>query len=88
MIYTQPSCVPKYRFRQYDLWDRCTDTHPEFDQVLTIGISDPKRDWFFAHVDRCFLLFFTISLEANVKTLHLYENESQNPLSLKVNVVP
>ncbi|KAA8520092.1 hypothetical protein F0562_014348 [Nyssa sinensis] len=40
------------RFRQYGLWDRYTDIHPEFDQAFTIAISDPKKDWFFAHVDR------------------------------------
>ncbi|KAE7995405.1 hypothetical protein FH972_000208 [Carpinus fangiana] len=40
------------KFRQYGLWDRYTDIHPELDQVFTIGISDPKKDWFFAHTDR------------------------------------
>ncbi|KAL5578826.1 hypothetical protein UlMin_011268 [Ulmus minor] len=40
------------KFRQYGLWDRYTDTHPELDQTFTIGVSDPKKDWFFAHVDR------------------------------------
>ncbi|KAI5571006.1 hypothetical protein BDE02_11G064800 [Populus trichocarpa] len=40
------------KFRQYGLWDRYTDVHPEYDQTFTIGISDPKKDWFFAHVDR------------------------------------
>ncbi|KAL9384242.1 hypothetical protein Peur_024565 [Populus x canadensis] len=40
------------KFRQYGLWDRYTDVHPESDQTFTIGISDPKKDWFFAHVDR------------------------------------
>ncbi|KAG2688325.1 hypothetical protein I3760_09G090300 [Carya illinoinensis] len=54
------------KFRQYDMWDRCTDTHPEFDQVLTIGISDPKRDWFFAHVDR---LSITWKIQFNLDSL-------------------
>lgn len=34
------------------MWDRYTDMHPTSDQVFTIGINDPKKDWFFAHVDR------------------------------------
>lgn len=46
--------VSHYRYRQYGLWDRYTDVHPEFDQTFTIGSSNPKTDWFFAHVDRCF----------------------------------
>ncbi|XP_073314087.1 uncharacterized protein [Primulina huaijiensis] len=40
------------KFRQYGLWDRYTDMHPSSDQVFTVGINDPKKDWFFAHVDR------------------------------------
>ncbi|KAJ7967711.1 Rhamnogalacturonate lyase [Quillaja saponaria] len=40
------------KYRQYGLWDRYTDIHPEVDQVFTVGVSDPKKDWFFAHVDR------------------------------------
>ncbi|XP_028054819.1 uncharacterized protein LOC114259026 [Camellia sinensis] len=40
------------KFRQYGLCDRDTDIHPESDQVFTIGVNDPKKDWFFAHVDR------------------------------------
>ncbi|KAL7142803.1 hypothetical protein ABFS83_08G148900 [Erythranthe nasuta] len=40
------------KFRQYGLWDRYTDVNPKYDQVFTIGVSDPKKDWFFAHVDR------------------------------------
>ncbi|PON82598.1 Rhamnogalacturonate lyase [Trema orientale] len=40
------------KYRQYGLWDRYSDVHPEFDQTFTIGINDPKKDWFFAHVDR------------------------------------
>lgn len=41
-----------FRYRQYGLWDRYTDVNPKTDQVFTIGVSDPKKDWFFAHVDR------------------------------------
>lgn len=44
--------VVSYRYRQYGLWDRYTDIHPESDQVFSIGISDSKKEWFFAHVDR------------------------------------
>ncbi|CAN6690149.1 unnamed protein product [Malus baccata var. baccata] len=40
------------KYRQYGLWDRYTDVHPELDQTFTIGSSNPKTDWFFAHVDR------------------------------------
>ncbi|PIN22367.1 Rhamnogalacturonan endolyase [Handroanthus impetiginosus] len=40
------------KFRQYGLWDRYTDIHPKSDQVFTVGVNDPKKDWFFAHVDR------------------------------------
>ncbi|XP_038690529.1 rhamnogalacturonate lyase-like [Tripterygium wilfordii] len=40
------------KFRQYGLWDRYTDIYPDTDQIFTIGVSDPKKDWFFAHVDR------------------------------------
>ncbi|KAL5775330.1 hypothetical protein ACOSP7_012887 [Xanthoceras sorbifolium] len=57
-----PDVNPKYvnklflnspeKYRQYGLWDRYTDLHPQSDQVFTVGISDPKKDWFFAHVDR------------------------------------
>nr|XP_017237060.1 PREDICTED: probable rhamnogalacturonate lyase B isoform X2 [Daucus carota subsp. sativus] len=57
-----PDVNPKYvnklflhsteKYRQYGLWDRYTDMHPESDQAFTIGINDPKKDWFFAHVDR------------------------------------
>ncbi|KAF8391533.1 hypothetical protein HHK36_023838 [Tetracentron sinense] len=40
------------KFRQYGLWDRYTDIHPEFDQTFTIGVNDSKKDWFFAQVNR------------------------------------
>ncbi|GFZ03241.1 rhamnogalacturonate lyase family protein [Actinidia rufa] len=40
------------KYRQYGMWDRYTDIHPESDQVFTIGINNPTKDWFFAHVDR------------------------------------
>ncbi|KAF3580041.1 hypothetical protein DY000_02034145 [Brassica cretica] len=40
------------RFRQYGLWDRYSDLYPENDLVYTIGLSNYRRDWFFAHVTR------------------------------------
>ncbi|XP_057794981.1 probable rhamnogalacturonate lyase B [Salvia miltiorrhiza] len=40
------------KYRQYGLWDRYTDLNPKSDQIYTIGVSDAKKDWFFAHVDR------------------------------------
>ncbi|XP_057512863.1 rhamnogalacturonate lyase B-like [Actinidia eriantha] len=40
------------KYRQYGMWDRYTDIHPDSDQVFTIGINNPTKDWFFAHVDR------------------------------------
>ncbi|OMO57563.1 hypothetical protein COLO4_35295 [Corchorus olitorius] len=40
------------RFRQYGLWDRYTELYPDGDLVYTIGVSDYRRDWFFAHVVR------------------------------------
>ncbi|KAK6917277.1 Rhamnogalacturonan lyase, domain III [Dillenia turbinata] len=40
------------KYRQHGLWERYTDLPPAADQAFTIGISDPKKDWFFAHVAR------------------------------------
>ncbi|CAD5319220.1 unnamed protein product [Arabidopsis thaliana] len=40
------------RFRQYGLWDRYADLYPQNDLVYTIGVSDYRSDWFFAHVAR------------------------------------
>ncbi|CAN1859721.1 Rhamnogalacturonate lyase [Linum perenne] len=60
--YYVPEVNPKYanrvflnsqdKFRQYGLWDRYTDENPESEQTFTVGISDPRKDWFFAHVNR------------------------------------
>ncbi|CAI9111386.1 OLC1v1011604C1 [Oldenlandia corymbosa var. corymbosa] len=41
------------RFRQYGLWKRYRDLYPLSDLVYTIGKSNHRRDWFFAHVPRC-----------------------------------
>ncbi|KAG1361069.1 putative rhamnogalacturonate lyase B [Cocos nucifera] len=43
---------PDNRFRQYGLWERYADLYPDGDLVYTIGTSDYKKDWFFAHVTR------------------------------------
>ncbi|KAG7033955.1 rhiE, partial [Cucurbita argyrosperma subsp. argyrosperma] len=40
------------KFRQYGLWEGYSDLHPINDQVFTVGINDPKKDWFFAQVCR------------------------------------
>ncbi|PON97079.1 Rhamnogalacturonate lyase [Trema orientale] len=44
--------INKPDHKQYGLWDRYTDLYPEKDLIYTVGISDYKRDWFFAHVNR------------------------------------
>ncbi|KAG5607256.1 hypothetical protein H5410_028748 [Solanum commersonii] len=40
------------KYRQYGLWDRYTDLYPNKDLVYKVGVSDYKKDWFFAHVTR------------------------------------
>ncbi|KAL1566777.1 rhamnogalacturonan endolyase [Salvia divinorum] len=40
------------KYRQYGLWDRYTDLYPNQDLIYTVGVSDYRRDWFFAHVNR------------------------------------
>uniref|UniRef100_A0A803LK80 rhamnogalacturonan endolyase n=2 Tax=Chenopodium quinoa TaxID=63459 RepID=A0A803LK80_CHEQI len=40
------------RFRQYGLWERYTELHPNDDLIFTIGESDYRKDWFFAQVPR------------------------------------
>lgn len=57
-----PEAHPKYinklfvnhpeRYRQYGLWEQYTAMYPTTDLVYTIGVSDWRRDWFFAHVCR------------------------------------
>ncbi|MBA0720782.1 hypothetical protein Golax_008386, partial [Gossypium laxum] len=39
-------------FRQYGLWERYTELYPEGDLVYKIGVSDYRKDWFFAQVVR------------------------------------
>ncbi|XP_022884571.1 uncharacterized protein LOC111401185 [Olea europaea var. sylvestris] len=40
------------KYRQYGLWNRYTDLYPDKDLVYTVGTSDYRKDWFFAHVNR------------------------------------
>ncbi|OWM67694.1 hypothetical protein CDL15_Pgr019195 [Punica granatum] len=40
------------KYRQYGLWERYAELYPEHDLVYTIGVSDHKKDWFFAQVNR------------------------------------
>ncbi|KAL0324958.1 UNVERIFIED_CONTAM: hypothetical protein Sradi_5065100, partial [Sesamum radiatum] len=40
------------RFRQYGLWERYTDLFPDKDLVYTLGVSDYRKDWFYAQVTR------------------------------------
>ncbi|KAK6923249.1 Rhamnogalacturonan lyase, domain II [Dillenia turbinata] len=44
--------LTKDRFRQYGLWDRYTVLYPNEDLIYTVGASDYRKDWFFAHVNR------------------------------------
>ncbi|KAG9440126.1 hypothetical protein H6P81_020291 [Aristolochia fimbriata] len=43
---------PKNRFRQYGLWERYAELFPQNDLIYTVGLSDYRKDWFFAHVTR------------------------------------
>ncbi|XP_052202154.1 uncharacterized protein LOC127807948 [Diospyros lotus] len=40
------------RFRQYGLWDRYAELYPDGDLIYRVGVSDYKKDWFFAQVNR------------------------------------
>lgn len=40
------------RFRQYGLWDRYAELYGSQDLVYTVGVSDYRKDWFFAQVTR------------------------------------
>ncbi|XP_027177665.1 probable rhamnogalacturonate lyase B, partial [Coffea eugenioides] len=40
------------KYRQYGLWERYTDLYPDHDLVFRVGVSDYRKDWFFAHVTR------------------------------------
>lgn len=40
------------RYRQYGLWERYADLYPDKDLVYTVGVSDYRKDWFYAQVTR------------------------------------
>ncbi|OIV94471.1 hypothetical protein TanjilG_25533 [Lupinus angustifolius] len=42
----------KDKFREYGLWARYSEIYPQNDLVFTVGVSDYKKDWFYAHVTR------------------------------------
>ncbi|XP_037446038.1 probable rhamnogalacturonate lyase B [Triticum dicoccoides] len=44
--------VARDKYRQYGLWERYAELYPAGDPVFTIGVSNPFKDWFFAHVTR------------------------------------
>ncbi|KAM3327860.1 rhamnogalacturonate lyase-like [Capsicum galapagoense] len=41
-----------HKFRQYGLWDRYNDLYPKGDLIYKVGVSDFRKDWFFAHAIR------------------------------------
>ncbi|KAJ1421333.1 Rhamnogalacturonate lyase [Sesbania bispinosa] len=43
---------PNPKFRQYGLWERYADLYPNEDLIYTVGVSDYRKDWFFAQVTR------------------------------------
>ncbi|KAI3884118.1 hypothetical protein MKW92_031969 [Papaver armeniacum] len=40
------------RFRQYGLWERYAELYPHKDLEYTVGVSDYRKDWFYAQVTR------------------------------------
>lgn len=40
------------RFRQYGLWERYSEIFKDNDLIYTVGTSDWRRDWYFAHTCR------------------------------------
>uniref|UniRef100_M4D2C4 Rhamnogalacturonan endolyase n=1 Tax=Brassica campestris TaxID=3711 RepID=M4D2C4_BRACM len=51
-LYANHPNAPEDRFRQYGLWDRYKVSYPREDVTFTVGVSDYKKDWFFAHLNR------------------------------------
>ncbi|KAG2291163.1 hypothetical protein Bca4012_007113 [Brassica carinata] len=51
-LYANHPNAPEDRFRQYGLWDRYKVLYPREDVTFTVGVSDYKKDWFFAHLNR------------------------------------
>ncbi|KAI3888224.1 hypothetical protein MKX03_029015 [Papaver bracteatum] len=41
-----------HRFRQYGLWERYAELYPHKDLEYTVGVSDYRKDWFYAQVTR------------------------------------
>ena len=39
------------------MWERYAELYPNEDLVYTVGISDYRKDWFFAQVNRCVFFF-------------------------------
>lgn len=64
------------RFRQYGLWERYTELYPEGDLVYKIGVSDYRKDWFFAQVvrytDTVFNIIFCFMLSVIFSRLENY----------------
>ncbi|KAK9110960.1 hypothetical protein Scep_018479 [Stephania cephalantha] len=48
----QSNSTDEGKFRQYGLWERYTELYPDNDLVYTVGVSDWRKDWFFAQVTR------------------------------------
>ncbi|CAN8280034.1 unnamed protein product [Cochlearia groenlandica] len=46
------SNLPQDRFRQYGLWDRYNILYPRNDLIYIVGVSDYRKDWFYAHSTR------------------------------------
>ncbi|KAF7138573.1 hypothetical protein RHSIM_Rhsim07G0213900 [Rhododendron simsii] len=68
------------RFRQYGLWERYADLYPDGDLVYTVGESDFRKDWFFAHVNRKTGdgAYEATTWQIKFQLKHLYEGETYN----------
>lgn len=75
------------RWRQYGLWERYTDLYPTEDLVYTVGQSDWRKDWFFAHLTRYAnpskYLSYTCSYSF-CETLWLFRTWSITPNSVRL----
>ncbi|XP_058747807.1 probable rhamnogalacturonate lyase C [Vicia villosa] len=40
------------KFRQYGLWERYAELYPNEDLIYTVGVSNYRKDWFYAQVTR------------------------------------
>lgn len=68
--------IVTYRFRQYGLWERYADLYPDNDLVYTVGVSDYRKDFFFAQVTRfvtlnC-MLYIRRKIYESVFSFYLY----------------